>query len=102
MLIQDILNLPDGTYDLSNQTIKPAGQEVGYWVAQEPLSIYELVNLANNTDGYLGIWLDTATGKRWIDRTHHFTDRDRALDYGRRWNQIAIWDIEAGTEIPVA
>jgi hypothetical protein len=99
MLIQDILNLSDGTYDLGNQTIKPAGQETGYWVAEMPLSIYDLVNLANNAEGYLGSWLDPDTGNRDIDLTHHFTDRDKAKDYGRRWNQKAIWDIEADKPI---
>ncbi len=102
MRVQDILNLPDGTYNLGNQTIKPATQTKGYWVAETPISVYDLVNLANGSiEGYLGLWLDTDAGTRWVDLTHHFTDRDKALDYGRRWNQIAIWDIEAGTEIPV-
>ena len=100
MRVHDLLNLSDGTYDLSNQVIKPATQGTGYWVAKMPLSIYDLVNLANGSiEGYLGSWLNTDTDNREIDLTYWIEDRDKAIESGKRWNQIAIWDIEADKPI---
>jgi hypothetical protein len=44
-----------------------------------------------NDQRYLGAWLDA--GQVYFDVSVNFSDRDTALEMGRRWGQKAIWDV---------
>ena len=48
---------------------------------------------------YIGIWVDKANKKVYIDVSVWVQDRDQAIQKGIDEGQIAIWDIEKGQEI---
>lgn len=47
-----------------------------------------------------GAWHDPDTDQVWLDVSTVVSDRGEAVELGKRHNQIAIWDIVAGQEIP--
>ena len=48
---------------------------------------------------FIGIWLDKANEKVYINISVWVLDRDKAIQKGLTEGQIAIWDIENGQEI---
>lgn len=49
---------------------------------------------------YMGFWLNEADGKLYLDVPTVIQDRQSAIDAGVKADQIAIWDIANGVEIP--
>lgn len=47
---------------------------------------------------YVGTWVHE--GKIYLDIVEHYTDRAYAIGCGQVNNQIAIWDVANGCEIP--
>lgn len=41
---------------------------------------------------YVGIWTDPDTNLTYVDRSHHVFKKQTALDLGKHWEQLAIWD----------
>ena len=90
--------LRDGTYKITEAHGVPVQEfrETGYWVGINPVkSISQIPE-----DEFLGVWTDSA-GTRFYDATRHIEDLNEALATASYHDQIAIWDIKAGTEIPV-
>lgn len=50
---------------------------------------------------YMGTWLDTETGKLWLDVSTNFTDKGEAMRAAAKQGEIAIWDVSAGDEIRI-
>jgi hypothetical protein len=48
---------------------------------------------------HIGGWTDAATGKTYLDVSHKFSDRGRAIEAGKARNQIAIYDVKRGKDI---
>ena len=49
---------------------------------------------------YMGFWINDADGKLYLDVPTVIQDRQSAIDAGVKADQIAIWDIANGVEIP--
>lgn len=49
---------------------------------------------------YLGLWHDKESGKVFLDVSQNVPDRAKAEALGRRRDQISIWDVVNGKEIP--
>ena len=47
---------------------------------------------------HIGGWHNE--GKTYLDVSHNIHDREQAVAAGRQRNQIAIWDVKHGREIP--
>ena len=54
--------------------------------------------LANNVQ-CIGGWYDNESGKFYFDATEIFSDKDAAIEAGRRNEQIAIFDLNTLNEI---
>lgn len=64
------------------------------------LNTYERDNLDMWGEGKVfGAWLDTETGKTYLDVVTLYTDREEAVKYGRFYGEIAIFDLSKGEEI---
>lgn len=48
---------------------------------------------------YVGVWCDSDTGKVYFDAVVVEHDAERAEEFGRRWKQLAIFDLAAKEEI---
>jgi len=48
----------------------------------------------------VGIWHNPETNDVWLDPSEVVDDRDQAIQLGRQRNQISVYDIGAGEEIP--
>lgn len=48
---------------------------------------------------HIGGWTDRETGKTYLDISHKINSRTRAIQQGKKRNQIAIWDVRKGREI---
>lgn len=59
--------------------------------------VYELPRVGPDT--YFGSWLDTETGKVYVDISKNIQDIDEALNLGISRNEIAIWDVINNREI---
>lgn len=103
------MTIADGTYRAESDgmggiqlsTIMHMGK--GYWVSEyggveinggftesalkDALSILDIEPME-----YVGIWTDPDTNLIYVDRSHHFIKEQTALDLGKHWDQIAIWD----------
>ena len=49
---------------------------------------------------HIGGWHNESEGKTYLDVSHNIADRNAAIAAGRARNQIAIWDVKHGKEIP--
>ncbi|MBE3138136.1 MAG: hypothetical protein IMZ43_12215 [Thermoplasmata archaeon] len=50
-------------------------------------------------DQFIGVWVDKANEKVYIDISVWILDREKAVQKGLTEGQIAIWDIEKGQEV---
>lgn len=48
---------------------------------------------------FVGVWVDSASGKVYFDEVRIVEDRDEAIKLGREWGQLAIFDLNEGEEI---
>jgi hypothetical protein len=84
----------DGTYEVTQHGWKPAEHTTGYWVSDTDGDYDES---GAELGEFVGKWTDR--GRTYIDHSYWFEDRAEAIAAGRRWEQLAIWDIEADAEI---
>jgi hypothetical protein len=80
----DTSHLGAGTYDRYGVT-----PHEGYMVGGAPPN-----------SRYTGIWTDPQTGKRYVEKSTRVNSAPLARSLGRRRNQIAVWNLAAGREIP--
>ena len=75
---------------------KPIHYENGYQVASKSMIITRSIVLAAVTieknNGNCGIWLEN--GIYYIDHSHHIKTLEKALELGKRWEQISIYSWE--------
>lgn len=55
----------------------------------------------NFLGSYLGVWFNSEDGLWYLDISVNIRTRSAALKAGRKWSQIAIWDVANGSEITV-
>lgn len=67
----------------------------GYWVAVEETTLDDVV-----VGEAVGIWTDES-GKTWVDKTVRISDLTKALELGKLFSQLAIYDIVNQKEIEV-
>lgn len=113
------MNLQDGTYRAESDgmggikitTTVHMGK--GYWVSEyggvtingelTESAVADAINILDIEAGeYVGVWTDTEDKITYIDRSHHFTKRQTALDLAKYWQQIAVWDCANREEVRVA
>lgn len=88
--------MQDGTYLYMAGQFIPLAVTEGYWVAYQEVNVTELV------DGdVVGVWTDSETGKTWFDRSMLFATLDGAIQAGRAYNQLAIWDNSKQEEVRI-
>lgn len=51
------------------------------------------------TGEYIGTWRDSATGQWYVDLVRILYSRSHAIALGRRYAQVAIYDLTAGEEV---
>lgn len=81
----------------------------GYWVSEyggvevnglDERGLKEALHLLDVEPGeYIGVWTDEETQLSYVDRSHHFLKKKTALELGKLWDQIAIWDCANNDEI---
>jgi len=92
----ELTDIEDGTYILGASGIEDIEAPTsGYWVGIRSIESIDDAQLGD----FVGIWTDSADGKRYYDETVFEIDRGIALALGKKYNQISIWDIEAGEAI---
>jgi hypothetical protein len=65
------------------------------------LSSFMKDNKAELSGGdYLGVWHDTDGGKVYLDVSQNVASRSTAIRFGEERNQLSIWDVVEGMEIP--
>jgi hypothetical protein len=70
--------------------------------AEEQVFAYLKTNkatIADNPDHHLGFWFDEANGEICFDVVE-VTDRANAVRLGRERGEQAVWDLDAGEEVP--
>ena len=50
-------------------------------------------------NNYLGTWYDTETRNVYLDISRNFKDKNKAMSFASKHNEIAIWDVKNGTDI---
>lgn len=85
---ETILDLKEFTPDTLNQSIKNIHS-----------SILRLKYHIGSREWFIGIWVDKANEKVYIDISVWIKNREQAVQKGIDEGQIAIWDIENGQEI---
>jgi hypothetical protein len=86
----ELTDIEDGTYILGVSGLEDIETPTsGYWVGIRSI---ETVNDAKLGD-FIGVWTDYKDLKRYYDKTVFEIDLDKALELGRQYNQISIWDI---------
>ena len=58
-----------------------------------------IIEFNGSKDHYYGVWTDEKTRNIHFDLSLNIPDRNTAIDLGKRYNQIAIWDVENCKEI---
>jgi len=98
--------LPNGTYTLEANTLKPVQYELGYYVGlhegtylkmsrpptEEVVKLYAKL-FKQQYASYVGVWTDE-NGDTHIDPSLWLRDLDVALFKAKKNNQLAIWDIK--------
>lgn len=110
-MYKDITKNNGGTYSLIGQPKPLSGYMVSIGCEKKiavssftPEDITRFIGdysdrLFNLSGFFLGAWYDN--GYMYLDVSIHFYYLEGAMNVGRRYNQIAIWDIVAGESIPV-
>jgi hypothetical protein len=110
------MNIADGTYRVESDGMGGVklGATVhmgkGYWVAEYggveingTLSEQGIKDALNILDvepmEHVGVWKDPDNILTYIDRSHHFINKQTAIDLAHHWKQLAIWDCANNTEI---
>jgi hypothetical protein len=89
-------SIEDGTYVLGASGLEDIETPTsGYWVGIRSI---ETVDDAKPYD-FVGVWTDQKDGQRYYDITTYEINLDKALELGRQYNQISIWDIAKGEAI---
>lgn len=111
-LYKDINKNNGGTYSLIGQPMPTSGYMVSIGCEKKiavsqftPEDITRFIgeysnHLFNLSGFFLGAWYDN--GYMYLDVSIHFYYQDGAMQVGRRYNQLAIWDIANKASIPVA
>jgi hypothetical protein len=96
---------PDGfTLSINTWEQPKEGITVAYSATQDRHDRADLdfvVSHARAHDGYIGGWLDTATGRFYYDSVRLFPEDalEEAVKFGRENGQIAIFILSSSTEI---
>ena len=96
---------PDGfTLSISTWEQPKEGIAVSYSATQDRHDRADLdfvVSHARSHEGYIGGWLDTATGRFYYDSVRLFPEDEleQAIQFGRENAQIAIYILSSGKEI---
>ena len=96
---------PDGfTLHVPDCTEPAAGISVSYAATQNSHSRKALPRVivhARKHDGYVGGWLDAATGRYYFDSTRLFPEdrREEAVSFGRKNRQLAVYVLSTGETI---
>lgn len=88
--------MENGTYLKTDAGFSPIKAVSGYWVAFEETTLDAA--LPGET---IGIWTDSETGKVWVDKSMHLNDLEKAIVFGRMFDQKAIYDIARQQEIRI-
>lgn len=88
-------NIPDGTYIVRDNELVPHEIGFGYYVAIAPINPKE----AARENSLIGVWTNPKTNKLCIDKTIWIHNESEAIETGRHYSQIAIWDIANKREI---
>lgn len=96
---------PDGYMVARTEGVKPAIAEASDFYdserGPEVLGSFLKENKQQLTGGdYLGLWHDTDSGKVFLDVAQNVKDRGTAERLGSERDQISIWDVVEGQEIP--
>ena len=97
--------MPDGTYTLKANTLKPVEHKTGYYVGlhegtylklsrpAHPETVKSYARLFNKyMSAYAGIWTDE-DGTTHLDPSVWIPYLHTALEVAKKNNQLAIWDI---------
>lgn len=96
---------PDGfTLNVSTMEVPSEGICVAYSATQDCHSregLDYVVSHALEHDGFVGGWLDTADSLYYFDSVRIFpeAEREKALDFARQNDQIAVFILSSGEEI---
>ncbi len=83
-------SIEDGTYILGASGLEDIETPTsGYWVGVRSIETVDDAKLGD----FVGVWTDYKDLKRYYDETVFEIDLDKALELGRQYNQISIWDI---------
>ena len=98
--------MPDGTYTIKANTLKPLEYTTGYYVGlyegtylklsrqPHPETVKTYARLFNKyMSAYVGLWTDE-DGTTHLDPSVWLQHLDDALLVAKKHNQLAIWDIE--------
>lgn len=96
---------PPGGYMVARTGVKAAIVDADDFYDKErgtaALGSFLKDNKAELTGGdYLGVWHDTDGGKVYLDVSQNVSSRSTAIRLGEERNQISIWDVVEGQEIP--
>lgn len=90
-------NNPDGfTVELDTLKKVTNGISVAYAETQNCFGVeglQKVIQHAEIHDRIVGGWFNDEDGRFYFDSVKIFTDRDEAIEFGRRNKQIAIFDI---------
>jgi hypothetical protein len=94
---------PEGfTLDINTCKMVTTGIIVAYEETQNCFGMEGLkkcVEHAKQHDKKIGGWLDSQSGNFYYDSVRTFENLDEALEFGRKNNQIAIFDLDNLREI---
>jgi len=91
-----IITMENGTYQKTENGMKPITAAAGYWVAVEETELDSVE--AGET---VGVWTDPETNRVWVDKVIRLNDLTKALALGRMFEQKAIYDVANKTEITI-
>lgn len=84
-----------GTYLKTEAGFTKIAATSGYWVAVEETTFDDVA-----VGESVGIWTDES-GKTWVDKTVRISDLTKALELGKLFSQLAIYDVVNQKEIEV-
>ncbi len=106
-----IVNSPNGgTASLVDGELPVTGYFVGGVVSslildsvdRDEIEVFVTYLLAGTSAEYVGWWVDSETGKLYVDGVSWYTYQERAAWVAGRRHEIAFWDIEQELEIRLA